>query len=188
MKLEDFIKRAATAVFSEVVPGGGAILGAVNALLPSDRQLPSTATGSDVDAAIANLPAEQRALILNADIDLEKTRIVESADTTKIMLSHDAKNPQSTRPYIAKHSFHILALCAVTAVWTLCYAAVNGDHAMINALANNWALIASVIAPLVYVLKAYFGAIQTEQSQRFNAANGHPIQSGVSALIRAIKK
>jgi len=188
MKLEEFLNKAASAVFTEVVPMGGEILGTVNALLPKDQQLPVSATGAQIDAAIATLPADQRAAILTADIDLEKTKVRESADTTRTMLTFDAKNPQSTRPYIAKHSFHVLAFCALSAVATLGYGVFKNEYWIVKSLADSWPFIATVIAPLVYVLKAYFGAIQTEQKQRFNAANGYSIESGLSALVSAIKK
>jgi hypothetical protein len=188
MKLEDFLKKAATAVFTEVVPGGGAILGTVNAMLPQDKQIPVTATGAQVDAAIATLPADQRAAVLNNEIDFEKTKVKEAADTARTMLTYDAKNPQSTRPYIAKHSFHVLAICALSAAVTLGYAVFKNEYWVVKGLADSWPFVGTVIAPLVYVLKAYFGAIQTEQKQRFNAANGHSIESGLSSLVNAIRK
>jgi hypothetical protein len=188
MKLEDVLKKTASAVFTEVVPGGGVVLSAINAMLPSDKQIPVAATNAQVDAAIATLPAPQRAQVLSAEVRLEETRIKEAGDTTRTMLIHDAKNPQSTRPYIAKHSFHVLALCAVVAVATMSYAAIKNEYWIIKSLADSWMLIGAIVAPLVFVLKSYFGAIKTEQEQRLNAANGHPIVSGLSSLIGNIKK
>jgi hypothetical protein len=188
MKLEDVLKKTAGAVFTEVVPGGGVMLSAINAMLPNDKQIPIAATNAQVDAAIATLPAPQRAQVLSAEINLEETRIKEASDTTRTMLTYDAKNPQSTRPYIAKHSFHVLAVCALSAAATLGYGVFKNEYWIVKGLADSWPFIATVIAPLVYVLKAYFGAIQTEQKQRFNAANGHPIEGAMSSLVGLIKK
>jgi hypothetical protein len=188
MKLESIIKKVGGAALASMPPYGPLALAAINAILPENQKLPDSATGTQVSDSISSLPPEQRQIVLSQELKLEETKVKESGDTVRVMLTHDAKNPQSTRPYIAKHSFHVVALTVLVGISALLYAAVTEKYWIIKSLNDSWTFVAVLIGPLVYVLKAYFGAIQTEQKQRFNAANGHSIESGLSSLVNAIKK
>ena len=97
-KLMDIIKTVGAGIIRETVPGGGLLLGAINAILPADKKLPDTATGQDIDYVIKGLPAESRAAILDKEFDVELTQIKESYSTLRVMLEQDAKNQHSTRP------------------------------------------------------------------------------------------
>jgi len=184
MKLLDIIKNVGAGVITSVVPGGGLILDAVNAFLPEGKKLPSTATGSDLGSAVASLPAAQRTSLLEKQFDAEITQIRESYETIRAMLDSDAKNPQSTRPYIAKHSFHVIALVviAVIALWS--YAVGSENIEMTQAVMDGWPFVLAVVAPFVVLLRAYFGILKNESANRLDAANKHPTTSLLSLFKR----
>ena len=56
MNIWDIVKNVGTGIFSEVVPGGRAILNVVNEFLPSDSKLSESSTVEDVNVAINSLP------------------------------------------------------------------------------------------------------------------------------------
>lgn len=188
MNLQNVLKAAGSAALASFPPYGPLAIAALNQVLPDSQKLPETATAADAKTALGSLPEEDRVTILTQELKLEEAKIKEAGDTVRTMLIHDAKTPQSTRPFIAKGCFWVLGAVAVMTSSAITYAAVKGEGNTIMALSSSWELIAVVIAPLVYVLKAYFGAIQTEQKQRLNAANGYNIETGISAITGALKK
>ena len=110
MKLWDVIRSVGSAALQVALPGTGSlIVGAVNELLPNDKKLTANATGDDISSAISSLPPAQQATILSKEFDVSITQIKESNSTVRAMLESDANNPHTTRPYIAKGAFHIIA-------------------------------------------------------------------------------
>ena len=188
MNLEKAIKTAGSAALASFPPYGTLAVAALNAFLPDGKKLPETATGAQAQTALAQIPEGQRAAVLSQELKLEETKVKEGGDTVRTMLIHDAKNTHSTRPFIAKGCFYVLGAVATLTSSAITYAAVKDEGSTIMALSSSWELIAVVIAPLVYVLKAYFGAIQTEQKQRLNAANGYNIETGLAMITNALKK
>ena len=124
MKLWDVIRSVGSAALQVALPGTGSlIVGAVNELLPNDKKLTANATGDDISSAISSLPPAQQATILSKEFDVSITQIKESNSTVRAMLESDANNPHTTRPYIAKGAFHIIAF--VIAVCTGRYRSVS---------------------------------------------------------------
>jgi hypothetical protein len=188
MKLEQVLKTAGSAALASFPPYGPLALAAINAILPNGQKLPESVTGDMAEGALKSVPSEQRAQVLNQELKLKETEIKEVGESTRTMLIHDARNPQSTRPYIAKGCFLILGAVALMITAAVLIASIRDMTQVIMSLSASWELIAVVIGPLVYVLKAYFGAIQTEQKQRFNAANGFNIETGIASVMSALKK
>ena len=93
MKLFDIIKKVGGGIISTMVPGGGLILGAINALLPSDKQLPNHATGADAAFAVARLTSADRLKFEAKECDVDITQIQESHSTVRAMLEADNANP-----------------------------------------------------------------------------------------------
>ena len=69
-KLFNVLKGPLAAVASTFIPGGPAVLSAVNAILPNDKKLPETATGQEIVNAVDALPPEQRASLMEKEVDL----------------------------------------------------------------------------------------------------------------------
>ena len=186
MKFWDIVKSVGGGIISSVVPGGGLLMDVVNELLPDDKKLPKDATGDQVNNAIKSLPPEQQATLMEKEFDVEMTQIKESNSTVRAMLDADAKNPHSTRPYIAKGSFLVIAftVTAVISIWS--YAVVKGNTDMIKAVMDGWTFILAVIGPLVTLLWAYFGVLKVEHKNKLDAAGGTSGPSGVAGLLSSL--
>lgn len=182
MKLLNILKEVGGGILKSVIPGSG-IIGAVNNILKGTK-LSNTATGDDVSRAIAGLPAEDRTVILNREFDVK----IEKLKTIQAMLSADAITPHSTRPYIAKQAFHIVAFSTVVIVGMWGFAVATGNNTMIKAIMEGWPFILAVTAPLVVILQAYFGVLKSEQKNKLDASNGISHVNGIGAFIGSIFK
>jgi len=185
MKIWDIVKTVGSGIIREVVPGGGLLVGAINEFLPHDKKLPSTATGNDINEAIVSLPTDERVRVLEKEFDVDITQIQESNATVRTMLEADVRNPQSTRPYIAKGAFNVVAFVVVVAVSAWSYGVFIGDTDMVTTVVNGWQFILAAIAPLVTLLWAYFGVLKTEHKNKLDAANGTTTQSGITGILSA---
>lgn len=186
MKLWDIVKSVGSEIISKVVPGGGVLIDFINDKLPDDKKLPKDATGDQVDQAIKNLPPEQQAALMEKEFDVEMTQIKESNSTVRAMLDADAKNPHSTRPYIAKGSFLVIAFTVIVVISIWSYAVIKGNTDMIKAVMDGWTFILAVIGPLVTLLWAYFGVLKVEHKNKLDAAGGSSKPSGVAGLLSSI--
>lgn len=186
MKLFDIIKKVGGGIISTVVPGGGAILGVVNALLGPDKQLPSNATGADISVAMAGMSASDRLKLAAKEFDVDITQIKESHSTVRAMLESDVANPHSTRPRIALGAFYVIAFAVVVAVGAWAYGVVTSDDAMVKTIMTGYPFILAMIGPLVTLLWAYFGVLKTEHKNKLDAANGSSVPSGITGLISSL--
>lgn len=186
MKLWDVVKSVGSAVVREVVPGGGILVDAVNEFLPDDKKLPRDATGRDIDDAVQSLPADQRARVMEKEFDVDMTRIRQTNETVRAMLEADTKNPQTTRPYIARGAFHVIAFAVIAVVSTWAYGVIAGKETMVEAVTQGWPFILSVVGPFVVLLHAYFGVIKTEHKNRLDAAGGKSTPSGIAGILSGI--
>lgn len=167
-KLWDVIKTVGSGVVRETVPGGGLLIDAVNAWLPEDKKLPSTATGQDVESAVNSLPPDQRASVLEKEFDVDIERIQQANETVRAMLAADSSMKHTTRPYIAKHAFHVVAFAVVLTVLAWAYGVVIKDVDIVDAIMDGWPFMLSVIGPFVVLLQAYFGVLRDESKSRLN--------------------
>lgn len=181
MNLLDILKGAAT-VAGTLHPGIGAAIGLVNSFLPRDKWLPETATGAEVEAAANTLPPAERARVFEHEIELKIAEVKEGNETLRIMLQADAASTHTTRPYIAKHAFHVVALVAVVAISIWGYGVTTKQADLVKAVTGGWPFVAAVIAPFVLLLQSYFGILKQEHRQRLNG--GAP--SGLGGMISAI--
>jgi len=183
MKFWDIVKTVGGAVVSNVGPGGAASVNAVNAFLPDDSKLSESATGDDVATAIQSLPADQRASVMNKELDVTMTEIKESHSTVRAMLEADTKTPHTTRPYIAKGSFHVIAFTIITVISVWAYGVFIKDTDIIKAVMDGWPFVLAVMGPLVVLLHAYFGVLKQEQKNKLDAANGVAQPSGIAGML-----
>lgn len=186
MKLFDIIRKVGGGIISTVIPGGGAILGVVNAFLPSDKRLPSNATGADAAVAMAGLTSADRLKLEAKEFDVDITQIKESHSTVRAMLEADNANPHSTRPRIALGSFYVIAVIDIVAIGVWAYGVVTGNDTMVKAVMEGWQFILAMNAPLVTLLWAYFGVLKAEHKNKLDAANGSSTPSGITGLISSL--
>lgn len=183
MKLFDIIKNVGSAVVRETVPGGGLLLDAVNAVLPDDKKLPAEATGEDVDRAVAGLPDEQRAALLSREFDVDIEALRQRGDSLRAMLETEQKSQHTTRPYIAKGAFQVVAACSIAVLFTWCGGVWLNRPEIVDKAQDGAPLMLTVLGPMVALLYAYFGVLRKEQQNRLNAAQGKESGSGLGALV-----
>lgn len=188
MKLIDILKSVGSAAIQVAMPGTGSLLVAgLNELLPAESKLPVNPTGTDVSNAIASLPPEQRASVLEREFDVEVVQIEQSNQTLRAMLESDAANPHSTRPKIAYQAFQVVAIISlgIVAIWAI--AALRGDHKTMELVNNGYVFVGIITSPFILWLNSYFGILKTESKDRLNAASGLP-EEGPSLINSAVSK
>lgn len=177
MKLKDILKKVGGAVFSEVVPGGNIILDAVG--FNGDK---ATATGTDIEHdALIRDPT-----ILAKEFDVKLEQIKQRGETLRAMLQADAQSKHSTRPYIAKHAFHVVALVAIGSVVIWGRAVWTADEELVGAISDGWPFLLSLTAPFVALLNAYFGILKHEHKNRLDSAHGATNPSGLAGLFSTL--
>jgi len=188
MKIWDIVRKVGGGIIANAVPGGSLILSAVNEFLPDDKKLTSSATGDDMQSAISGMPAAQQVEIMSKEFDVEITQIKESYSTLRTMLEHDASNPQSTRPYIAKHSFHVIAFCIVVAMSAFGWAVVTKDKEMVKVIMDGWPFMIGITGILATLLRSYFGVLSGEKKAVLDAANGKTASVGLASSLAGMFK
>jgi hypothetical protein len=182
MKLLDILKTVGGGLISTMVPGGPAIVTLLNGVLPSDQQLPETATGVD---ALAVLNPEKHADLLNKEYEVDITQIKESNETLRAMLATESVSKQTTRPNIAMGSFYVSAYAAIIAISIWAYAVITAENPL-KAVVDGWQFIGIVIAPFVTLMWAYMGIIKQEHKNRLDTASGNSTPSGITSILSSI--
>lgn len=144
------------------------------------------ATGSDVVQAIGRLPPEQQVKVMSYQYQVDISQIQQSNETLRTMLESDAKNPHTTRPYIAKGSFLVVALVTLAVAVSWVYAVVSSDNQMLKAITDGWPFMLALIGPLVTLLNSYFGVLKQEHKNRLDAANGLAVPGGLMSWFSGI--
>lgn len=189
MKLWDIVKKVGAGIISTAVPGGPLIVGAINEFMPDDQKLPQNATGEQALSAMNNLTPEQFAQLANKEFDVQITQIKESNESLRAMLTADAATPHTTRPYIAKHSFHVIAFTIVAVISLWCYGVFLKDKTIVETIVNGWPFLLAAIGPLVVLLHAYFGVLKQEHKNKLDAAGrGKTQPTGLNGLLATLMK
>lgn len=189
MNLWDIVKTVGSVALQVALPGPGSlIVGAINAVLPDDKQLPAHATGSEVQDALVHVPSDQRAQLMDKQFDVTIEQLRQAGESNRAMLAADAISEHTTRPYIAKGSFQVVAATILIAIAAWAYGVVTGDDAMIEKVVAGWPFILAMTAPLVALLRAYFGILKTEQRDKLNSSQGAPAVSRFASIVSALIK
>lgn len=189
MNLWDIVKTVGTGIISNVVPGGAAIMGVVNEFLPDDAKLPVNATGQQVQDAMASIPADQRALLMDKQFDVEITQIKESHDTVRTMLTADATMPQTTRPRVILGMYRVVSFTIIVTVSLWAFAVAMRDEEMVKTIMDGWPFIVGVITPFLVVIRTYFGILKQEQQNKLDASGGiATAPSGLAGILSAVLK
>jgi len=189
MKLWDIVKKVGAGVISTAVPGGPLIVGAINEFLPDGEQLPSNATGEQAQDALARIPPEFRAQLMDKEFDVQITEIKETNESLRAMLTADAATPHTTRPYIAKHSFHVVGFTIVAVVLLWSWGVIKQDETIVATIVNGWPFLLAAIGPLVVLLHAYFGVLKQEHKNKLDAVGrGKTQPTGLNGLLQTLMK
>lgn len=185
--LFDAIKGPALTMASTLIPGGPAILAAVNAFMPDDKKLPPAATGQEIVSAVQGLPPDQQAELMKMELQVEMQEI-QSWEKIQASLAQADAAGASTRPKIAM----MMAYCVVIVVyifigaWT--WAMFNVDKTALEVIKDSWPMMVAVIGTPTALLRAYFGMRTKEKQSRYSAASGQDLSSGIASLVKAFKK
>jgi len=123
---------------------------------------------------------------MDKEFDVELTQIKESNETLRVMLEADARSPHTTRPYIAKGSFHVVAFAVILVVSVWAYGVLISDDGIIKTVVEGWPWLLAVLGPLVALLYAYFGVIKQEHKNKLDAANGGSTPAGIAGILSSL--
>jgi hypothetical protein len=191
MDLGKILKKIGGAVIKDIIPGGGIaslVIDAVNAFMPDDDKLPGNATGDQTLSAINRLPADQQAIILNRQFDVEIAEINSWSQVVESLSRADATG-SSTRPEIAKMMAMVVAFAVVLAISTWSVAVLTNKGELLKNLNDSWVLVVTIVGTPTALLRAYFGLRTDEKKSRYSVAGGGPVQqgglfAGLAALIK----
>ena len=177
----------AAGIAGALVPALRPALTLLNEFLPADKKLPATASGQDVTAAFAALPAEQQQQI-DARAQVELAHIRADTDMLTAMVSVESAT-SNTRPRIAymMAATVVIAVLVMMTLWTR--AAWVGDAAALAQLAGSWELMLAILATPSVLLRAYFGMRTREKTARYAASVGQDVGAGgiVSSLVGMVR-
>ena len=188
MNLSDVLKTVGSAVVRNTVPGGGILVDVVNAALPAAMRLAADATGQEIEATIKTLPADKQAEILSREFDVQIEHIKQGNESIRAAIRADANDPHTTRPYIAKQAFHVVAFVIVTVMLLWSYAVFASKHGMVLQITEGWPFVLAILGPLVTLLWAYFGVLREEHKSKMNASNGMSSLGVLGTIAGLIKK
>jgi hypothetical protein len=186
----DFLSIAKTVgagLFSTLVPGGAGILTAVNAVLPDDKKLPETATGHDIVNAVDKLPPELKAKVQLKKFDVKIEQIKQSHDTLRTMLASEATSKQTTRPQVVLLFTWFFMVIATIYMIGYLMAVLSKNPDMVDAVLGAWPVVLALVSLPAIIIKAYFGILEKEQSNKLNAMNGLPT-SQIEGLTNKLGK
>jgi hypothetical protein len=185
-RIFDTIKGPLLGVASALIPGGPLVLAAINEILPENKQLPDTVTGSDMRRAVSRLDPVQRASLMEKQLDVE---IAELNTWATIQEAHSKADStgSTTRPTIAMMMAWVVVLEVVIIVVAWAYAVFTGDNAMIKEVNEAWPMLLAIVATPTALLRAYFGMRTKEKAARYSASTGQPLGM-VANLIKEFKK
>lgn len=167
-------------VAGTVNPAVGAAIGLVNQFLPADKQLPESATGSDVeDAMVANLTPEQRGSLYERQIDLS---IAQEEGWTARYQAMCRSDGQETRAWIARQMARVLVfeILAFT-LWAFFY-----PEQLTNPVL--WTVFGTLTGVPGTILLNYFGNLRKEQGHRAAAISGVQPAGMLAGVIDSIKR
>jgi len=173
-------------VASTLIPGGPAILGAINAFMPEDKKLPATATGAQMHQAVNDLTPESRASLMEKELEVEIQEIKSWEGIQASLAQADAAGA-STRPRIAVMMAQVVVftVLAFVSVWVV--AIYQEDIKTLDLINSSWGTILAVIATPTALLRSYFGMRTKEKQSRYAAASGNETTGALAGIIKAFK-
>jgi len=182
MKLREILDkiRPFASVAAQFIPGGPAVVAAVNAVLPPEQQLPENASGGQILTAVDSLPPDQRASLMEREIDLQIEQEHGWTDRYKAMAEADG---QSTRPRIALMMARLFVAETAAFVVLLGWGAYQDGVAALNQ-PYLWTVFTALTALPAGLLGKYFGELRREQANRLGVQRAGPL----AALMGLLRK
>ena len=174
-------------VVGDFVPYVGPAIKAINSFMPADKQLSETATKDDIQAAVDSLPPEQKAALMEKQIELEIVKEKEWSKVVESLAAADATG-NTTRPWIAKLMAGVVGFAVVIFVIMWAVAVGGNKTAMITAISNSWPMIVAILGTPTVLLRAYFGLRTEEKKARYATSTGQQHISGLAGLIGSFIK
>lgn len=184
INFKSILKTAGKLVLGEV-PGGNAALALINTVLPDDKKLDDTTTGTQAEAVIKTLPAPEQAALLSKELDVE---IEEIRGWTSIQASLAAADSSgsSTRPAIALMMARVVGYAVIVFVALWAVAVLRDAVATLDSIKESWPWMLAVLGTPTALLRAYFGMRTKEKTTRYNVASGQTAAGGiVGGMIKA---
>lgn len=186
MKIADILRLGATAG-AIAFPPLAAALPLINAFLPPDKRLDGVATGNDILMAMAGLPQDKQEFILNAEIDLEKTKVIEHGKIQQALAAVDIAG-KSTRPGTVVKLTNTICYVIILVVTMWAVAIFASELEMVGMITDGWPMILAIITPMLAVVRSYFGMRTDEKNTRQHMAHGHGKQlAGLAAVVGAMR-
>lgn len=187
MRILDILTKAGTTALNVAFPGSGSLIaGAINAFLPDDKKISASNTGTEIGDAIDSLPAENRSMIYEKQIDLE---IEEVKSFTQVMqaLAQADSTGNTTRPKIA-----------LMMAWVVCYVAIGfstivmisillKDDKTLSVVKDCWPLVLAIIGTPTSLLGYYFGKRSKDKERRYQMATGSVQPDLISKIVGLLK-
>lgn len=189
MDLFSILTKVGGAALKSIPPVGTVveILSFVNDILPDDKKLIETSTGSEALAAISSLPKDTQTEILHRKFDVELAEIKAHVDVTLALAEVD-KTGHTTRPAIAKGMSQLIAFGVIVTLSPIAYAIVADKPKMILSISQIWPLIATVIGIPASIVNSYFGKRSKEKAQKYQAVSNTPPLAGIISQIASVLK
>lgn len=179
MKIFDVLKKVGGGIIKQVFPAAGAVIDVVNAVLPDDKKLTDTATGTEVEEAIKTLPPDQQAAILNRQFDVQIEEMKSFSRDIATLADVD-KAGASTRPQIA-----------IMMAWLICYGvgvAITGWALALYygkvTLEGSWPLMLAILGTPTSLLLQYFGKRTKEKIARYETGTGNKVSQALFSLFK----
>jgi len=179
MNIYDIIKKAGSRIIRNVIPGGDIAVDMINSMLPAGSKVGATVTGYDLQTLMNDPTMPDH--VAEGLISLK----FEEHETLRTMINADAVQKHTTRPYIAKGAFHVIATVTMIVALMWAWAVASKNDEMVTAVMDGWPFIAAICGPLVTLLWAYFGILKNEQRDRLSGGQPNGL---IGTLVSALKK
>ncbi|WP_299580931.1 hypothetical protein [uncultured Microbulbifer sp.] len=174
MKLKEILKAAGGIALDVFAPGTRQI---INAVLPQDKQLPSSATGIEAEQSVQTLRLEQRASLLERQVDLH---IAQEEGWTSRYIAMCQADGQSSRAQIALMMAKVLCfeILAFT-LWAFVYPEQMNNPVL-------WTVFGTLTGVPATFLGKYFGELRREQNKRQETMGAAPSTGLVGGIVRTL--
>lgn len=183
MKLNSILKKVGGSLLRNAMPPlSGIAFDLINAALPADKKLDNSTTGLDAEQALATLPPEQQASLLEKELDVEITEIKEWTNVVGALAEVD-KTGNTTRPKIALEQSILVGFGVIITLSSISYAIVTGDSQMIDSVKAAWPLILAIIGIPAGIVNSYFGKRAKDKAKKYESITNTPPTPGLISQI-----
>jgi hypothetical protein len=183
--IANILKAAGGMVLRNVFPPlGGMAFEAINAVV--DEKLSEDTTGEQAEAAVSKLPPEQKASLLEKQLDVEMLKETEFTERMRILGDVD-KTGMSTRPKIAQQMAYLVIGSTGSFVFALIVSILLNKTGMVKELKDAWPVVLAILGTPTTLLIHYFGKRTKEKEKRYELAGAPAAIGWLGQIISAVK-